>query len=650
MRIYVYPTHELLFEWPYFQEATIVQDLFLSEIKSCDSIDDADLAFFPLTLATAFQHQRSQHHLATHVNVQYEWRNKWSKFIQNKKIPHFVLCSYVLFNVKLDFLPPDFFVVSYECEVTLDIKGTLGNFGCGNRMVTIPYYVEESKSPLNTSKWHDVIFIGHFDHAQEHRKQLIQFLTPIYNVQCHVPVENMNYVKLYGQAKVGLVLRGDTPTRRAFYQCLLAGCCPLIYRHCLIHYQNLFRGYYLPIEQMCLVISDDGSDACIVLNEYLHSAQRQEEFLMLVKKHRFMLDYNYKIQGVSAPIYYALRSMIFPETKNFKSPLCFMVPLSDSFHTNYLPTTISSRDVVKGQQTSQYELEIIWHQSLANQFAQTHVIEQADVVLIPFYSFLAGWNHSQFQPERIAKTLVFLMDHIKSWTTTVKPHLLIYSDVMWDNSVLSKLTLPKNTIWISLESIHMPGIRCLTSPYISGFQQMMPIQEKSWDLCYIGRFRKPFAKGDSTNHTMKLEFIEMEGWKSINEETFLQRVGELYGKSTFSLQPPGDRMTRRGFFQSLFCHCVPVVFRDNVEGYQQHTLGEYDIRDLCIVLKDDVASYTLKGVLDELKFTPRAQIMECLKSARHLIDNYIFGKWQCKPITRLVHHILSSSVVASNTS
>ncbi len=653
MKIFVYPSEDLLFEWPYFEECTKVQDLFLSELKTCEFIEDADLAFFPLMLGSAFQHQKSTHAvLSKKPNLQYEWRTKWSKLIKNDdKVKHFILLSYVLFNTNLSFIPSHFTILCYEIEATQDIHGTIGNFGCRDRIMTIPYFVNTTNFQMDLTQQKSITmcFIGSFAHASKYRKPIVDFLKP----DIFEPSAITNYLEIYSKSKLSLVLRGDTPTRCAFYQSLLANCCPIIFKHCFLHYKNLYNGI-LPIEDLCLVIPDYDFNLQQLTNEYKQEifylisdflANKFDFFTKSIMKYKHFLDYNLKKCGLSSPLYYSLKSMQLQRKLKTKTPIAFIANLDPSFNLKCLPTKISSRDMVIGKETSQYELEIHWYKQIQNNYIQTSVIERADFVFIPFYTFLSGWKDGDFNNDHIITKLTHLIEFLPSWQQKLNiPHILVYSDVCWpENSFIDRITnWPSNTILVSLESIEHPIIKTFTSPYLHGVIPNDEISHRSLDLLYIGRMRYPFVMTDVQKQydNCKFMFIEMEGWKSINEADFISQCNSLYTNSVFSLQPPGDRETRRGFFQSLVCGCIPVIFKDNVNGYQQHT--KRNIKDLCIIIPLEVKDASVSYVLDYLSFISKERIATYRKNILEERENYLFKTYNSKPVSNLIDQILQT--------
>ena len=64
-------------------------------------------------------------------------------------------------------------------------------------------------------------------------------------------------------------------------------------------------------------------------------------------------------------------------------------------------------------------------------------------------------------------------------------------------------------------------------------------------------------------------------------------IDNLYLNSTFSLQPHGDKETRKGFYHSILLGCIPVIFENNLTVYKQIFSNIIDIEEICIVIKNN---------------------------------------------------------------
>ena len=81
------------------------------------------------------------------------------------------------------------------------------------------------------------------------------------------------------------------------------------------------------------------------------------------------------------------------------------------------------------------------------------------------------------------------------------------------------------------------------------------------------------ASNLSSLHMNAFEAPSSASWSSGKEEnarnllsnSFVASVFGAYADSVFSLQPPGDSLRRRGFYDSWMHGCIPVVTRESAD-------------------------------------------------------------------------------------
>tara|TARA_B110000444_G_scaffold72407_1_gene68016 strand:- start:216 stop:1232 length:1017 start_codon:yes stop_codon:yes gene_type:complete len=73
------------------------------------------------------------------------------------------------------------------------------------------------------------------------------------------------------------------------------------------------------------------------------------------------------------------------------------------------------------------------------------------------------------------------------------------------------------------------------------------------------------------------------GWK---KGQFGIKAKDIYYDSLFSWQPEGDTPTRRGFYESILCGCIPVINKTSFNIYKKLLIGEENIKKIAIVLDD----------------------------------------------------------------
>jgi hypothetical protein len=161
------------------------------------------------------------------------------------------------------------------------------DLGCFDRMVVIPYIMTKQKtnrhafttyvdktipSLVSHNKWvsrpYPLVFVGTQIYGThpilERRTEIVHDLDIAFFCQ-----DTINPDKAYQQGKYALVLRGTTPTRRAFYQAIANGCFPIVPSIAGEMYSNLFRGS-LDLEGIMLVTDDytqEGLDRLITLHQ-----------------------------------------------------------------------------------------------------------------------------------------------------------------------------------------------------------------------------------------------------------------------------------------------------------------------------------------------------------------------------------------------
>lgn len=268
-------------------------DMFLRKLKLkydvVDDINESDIAFIPIDFVTLIYGKIKPlnfHKLFTYLKSCKNYPDLiptiqpptfgagfkdnfikffWDNFIKNQintdlKIPHFILYSYVLFETSFESIDKNIFILSYEDKVSLFNTTTTFNMGTYDRMIMIPYVLNENSSTsipsmtkmVSCEKTHDLTFIGSL--YSEERPLMNRIRKFILLLNTTVYIGNMSKIEkdLMG-TKYLFVLRGDTPTRICFYQCLVYNIVPIIFEEELYLYQKIFTND-IDLKQSCLVL------------------------------------------------------------------------------------------------------------------------------------------------------------------------------------------------------------------------------------------------------------------------------------------------------------------------------------------------------------------------------------------------------------
>jgi hypothetical protein len=270
-------------------------DTFLSKIKSnyevVNNIEESDIAFIPIDFIKLIYGRiepLKHHKLYTYLKKYDKYSDLlptvqpptfgvgykdnlikfyWNNFIKDNllsdsKVPHFILYSYVLFETSFESIDKDIFIFSYENEVSLFNTTTTFKMGTYDRMITIPYILNENTSTslplinkiINCKKTRNLTFIGSL--YSEERPLMNRIRKFILNLKSNVYIGDMTKIEEeLIKTKYLFVLRGDTPTRIAFYQCFGYNIVPIIFENELIVYQKIFTND-IDLRESCLVLPD----------------------------------------------------------------------------------------------------------------------------------------------------------------------------------------------------------------------------------------------------------------------------------------------------------------------------------------------------------------------------------------------------------
>tara|TARA_B100000900_G_scaffold403327_1_gene410279 strand:- start:1071 stop:2759 length:1689 start_codon:yes stop_codon:yes gene_type:complete len=286
--------------------------------------------------------------------------------------------------------------------------------------------------------------------------------------------------------------------------------------------------------------------------------------------------------------------------------LIFKYEIPTRFNVHF-PVYISKDDIIGEDldNPSQYSLEIYFNKIITSSNFITYDMNAADIIYLPIYTFLLGWrsrylfNHAYIKNS--LNVLLTIIDKINK-EYPGKKIMFVYSDVIWgvcksfstryeniydenNKGFINDINFPNNVYIITLERVVDKYLNNQISiPYIPNkLNKSIDISSNKEDLIsYIGRYRKEVEY--FTN--IKTFYIEIKyNWKSSNNIEMHKQIDQMYKCSHYSLQPHGDKQTRRGFYNSLLCRCIPVIFENNVQIYKEIFQDYIKIEDICVIIK-----------------------------------------------------------------
>ena len=299
MKIFIYNIKELEEIMKFYESVPSEMDLydmFLGKLKLkyevVNDINESDIAFVPIDFIKLIYGRITHinHHiLYTHLKNYDKYSDLtpkvqpptfgvghkdnfikffWNNFVKNNinsdlKIPHFILYSYVLFEISFEPIDNNIFILSYEDEVSFFNTTTTFKIGTHDRMITIPYVLNENNSRslsnmekiINCEKTRELTFIGALYSDNSEDRPLIKRIRDfILLLNSEVYIGNMSNINQeLMNTKYLFVLRGDTPTRVCFYQCLVYNIVPVIFEEELSLYQKIFTKD-INLKESCLIL------------------------------------------------------------------------------------------------------------------------------------------------------------------------------------------------------------------------------------------------------------------------------------------------------------------------------------------------------------------------------------------------------------
>jgi hypothetical protein len=286
----------------------------------------------------------------------------------------------------------------------------------------------------------------------------------------------------------------------------------------------------------------------------------------------------------------------------------FIYEIDSKYNYDLFPLTINDDEIIKlisekynncRFKRSQYSLEVILHNLFKEHPSRTENYDESNIVFIPFYIFLSAWKTKYFYSvEDVINGLNEIMPLIEKIKRDGKKIILVYSDVMWDDErcFINHFDFGDDVYFVCYENVpnrnkQIPVPYC-THIVCNSSQYSIPRNlEKKYLISYAGRERPEL------NYFQNLKILSTHKpsdnrWISNNNEELYNQIDNLYLNSYFTLQPHGDKQSRKGFYHSLLLGAIPVVFENNYPVYESVFHGLINVRDVCVVLnKSEISNY-----------------------------------------------------------
>jgi hypothetical protein len=304
--------------------------------------------------------------------------------------------------------------------------------------------------------------------------------------------------------------------------------------------------------------------------------------------------------------------------------------INTEFNSDLLPIYINDTEIIDKHfikfddnkyLRSQYSLEIVLHNMFKEHKSLTDDYENSDIVFIPIYLFCTAWSKKYFYDvNQTINKINLILPIVNKCVNDNKKIIIVYSDVMWEDNrcFLNYFKFHENIYFVCYEDV-LNNTNQIPVPYCTHIKKnpkdyhIPKNTNKKYLISYAGRYRKEigYFKNIEVLNTNK---IIDDKWISINNENTYQEIDKLYLNSYFSLQPHGDKKSRKGFYHSLLLGCVPVIFDDNYRIYEKVLEGIINLEDISVILNKNEQNFEDKLKTELINIGSKIQNINKIKN------------------------------------
>lgn len=308
--------------------------------------------------------------------------------------------------------------------------------------------------------------------------------------------------------------------------------------------------------------------------------------------------------------------------------------------------------------TSQFSLEVLFHERLKRYACLTNDPNIAVFAYIPFYTALdltkTLFLGTAVVKDRLSQRLMGWLENNPHWRASHgHGHVLVLGRIVWDymrkeedgwGSALLSFPGLKNVTKLSIErdphALDQMAIPYPTSwhPYtdehIRVWQEMIRSVKRETLVLYAGMsrgnnmLREELLKQCNRQPDANCTLVPCGGGgaDAINCAREQDVLLEKFLTAVFCLQPPGDSETRKGVFDCLIAGSIPVFF----DTWTSHSQYEWHLpsnrTSYSVILPRDETAQGKLDVVNELAQIPHERIAQMQKAIRELLPNIIYKK------------------------
>lgn len=311
--------------------------------------------------------------------------------------------------------------------------------------------------------------------------------------------------------------------------------------------------------------------------------------------------------------------------------------------------------------TSQFSLEVMFHERLKRYECLTNDPSEAAFAYIPFYTALdltrTLFSGTAAVKDKLSQRLMGWLENEPHWKASRgRNHVLVLGRIVWDytrkeeaggvdgawGSALLSFPEMRNVTKLSIErdprALDQMAVPYPTSwhPYadehIRVWQDTVRSSKRETLVLYAGAsrgnnlLREELFRQCDRQPNVNCTLVSCNGGGGLNCAREQDVLLEKLLNAVFCLQPPGDSETRKGVFDCLVAGGIPVFFdvRTAHSQYKWHLPS--NVTSYSVILPREETVQGKLDVVNELAQIPHESVARMQKAVRELLPNIVYKR------------------------
>lgn len=310
--------------------------------------------------------------------------------------------------------------------------------------------------------------------------------------------------------------------------------------------------------------------------------------------------------------------------------------------------------------TSQFSLEVLFHERLKRYTCLTNDPKEAVFAYLPFYTALdltkTLFSGTAAVRDKLSQRLMGWLENDPHWKASHgHNHVLVLGRIVWDytrkeedgvaswGSALLSFPELKNVTKLSIER-DPHALDQMAVPYPTSWHPYVDEHIRVWQETVRSSKRETlvlYAGASRSNNLLREELFRQcdqqpdanctlvpcsGGADTLNCAREQDVLLEKFLQAVFCLQPPGDSETRKGVFDCLIAGGIPVFFDVRTAHSQYKWHLPLDMTSYSVILPRDETVQGKLNVVKELAQIPHKSVTRMQEAIRELLPSIIYKK------------------------